>query len=297
MKKRACGLLLLVSAQLVILPTVAANVFFKIEHQQHANAQPSYLLGTMHLLCENRFIMPKAVQDVTAAVDQLIVEVDLTDADELREAQQASFQQPPNYLRNYLNVQAYNELAEQTQQQLQIPLDALAPLRPMIISSLFLANSLTCKGNTFSLDERLIMQAAATNKTIVGLETARWQLMLFDQIDLAQQVDALFELVSNPNETQRDLTRMATIYMSGNGEKLHKELIAQDDFMGASALFLDDRNKTWVQQLPQLIATNSSLIAVGAGHLYGQYGLLKLLADKGFEITPIPVRFDTVESH
>lgn len=296
MKNRLFGLLLLASAQIVTLPTATANVFFKLEHKQLPNAQPSYLLGTMHLLCDNTFVMPEAIQEVAAAVNQLIVEVDLTDTEELSKAQQASFQQPPDYLRHHLNDQTYNQLAEHAQQQLQIPLDALAPLRPMIISSLFLANSLPCTGNTFSLDERLIMQASSANKTIVGLETAQWQLTLFDQIDLAQQVDALVELATNPQETQRELTRMASLYLTGNGEQLHSELISQDDFMGAEALFLDDRNKTWAQQLPNIIAANSSLIAVGAGHLYGQHGLLQLLANKGFQITPIPVRFDTVES-
>ena len=272
-----------------------ANVFFKVTHQQLD--QTAYVLGTMHLLCKDSFEMPETVYQALANSDQLIVEVDLTNSSELEAAKSAMFQQPSNYLQLHLNNKEYRQLEQQTQQQLGRPLSSLAPLRPLIISSLFLADYLPCESETFSVDEAVIQHAVSNNKLVVGLESAKWQLELFDQVDLSEQVSALYELVTEKEVAQHELINMADTYLSGNGKKLHEIMVAQDDFLGAAALFLDQRNQTWAQKLPQMLANKPSFIAVGAGHLYGEQGLLTLLIAQGYEITPIPVSFGAVETH
>ncbi len=275
--------------------SATANVFFKVTHQKHD--QTAYVLGTMHLLCKDDFVMPESVYHALANSEQLIVEVDLTNSNELAAARSAMFQQPSNYLQLHLNRRQYSQLEQQTQQQLGRPLNSLAPLRPLIISSLFLAHYLPCASETFSVDEAVIQHMARNKKLVVGLESAKWQLELFDQIDLSEQVSALYELVTEKNVAQQELVNMANAYISGNGEKLHEIMVAQDDFLGAAALFLDQRNKTWAEKLPKLFANKSSFVAVGAGHLYGDQGLLRLLIAQGYEITPIPVSFAAVESY
>lgn len=270
----------------------AANLFFKIEHPSNETLKPSYLLGTMHLLCEDQFVIPNAVTAALSKSTQLIVEVNLADSSELINARQAAFQQPANYLRRYLNASDYSKLARHTKQRLDMPLEAVAPLRPMIIGSMFLSTYLPCNNETFSLDERLIYQAEQQNIAITGLETAKWQLELFDQIELSEQVSALYELVSDAKSAQNELVEMAQTYLSGDGQALHALLLEQDDFVGAQALFLDQRNQTWAQKLPAMMADKSNFVAVGAGHLYGTQGLIALLEAKGYKITPIPLSFD-----
>lgn len=272
----------------------SANVFFKVTHKNAPNVPPSYLLGTMHLLCKNELHIPDQVYLSLVATEQLIVEVDITDTTELMAARPAMLQQPRNYLKKHLNNAQYSLLEQQTQHHLQRSLASIAPLRPMIISSLFLASYLPCESETISVDETLIRQALSYDKPVVGLESAVWQLELFDQIDLAEQVSALYDLVKDKETAQQELTHMANAYLSGNGEKLNEIMMSQDDFLGASTLFLDQRNQTWAKQLPAILAQKPSFIAVGAGHLYGEQGLLTLLQAQGFQITPIPVRFGTV---
>lgn len=272
----------------------SANVFFKVTHKNAPNALPSYLLGTMHLLCKDDFNLPDQVYLSLVATEQLIVEVDITNTSELLAAQSAMFQQPRHYLKNHLNDEQYAVLEQQTQQLLERPLATIAPLRPMIISSLFLERYLPCESETISVDETVIRQAISYDKPVLGLESATWQLELLDLIDLAEQVSALYDIVADRQTAQQELTHMATTYLSGDGEKLNEIMLSQDDFLGASAIFLDQRNQTWAKQLPVILADKPSFIAVGAGHLYGEQGLLTLLKAQGFEITPIPVRFAAV---
>jgi uncharacterized protein YbaP (TraB family) len=47
------------------------------------------------------------------------------------------------------------------------------------------------------------------------------------------------------------------------------------------------RNKNMVNRFVQLSANMSLFAAVGAAHLAGKNGMLHLLTDKGYQITPI----------
>ncbi len=50
------------------------------------------------------------------------------------------------------------------------------------------------------------------------------------------------------------------------------------------------RNHRWMQELPKIMAARN-FVAVGAAHLFGANGLLRLLQEKGFELIPIPCDF------
>jgi uncharacterized protein len=49
----------------------------------------------------------------------------------------------------------------------------------------------------------------------------------------------------------------------------------------------DERNKLWMKRIPDLIIKNSCFIAVGAGHLVGETGLINQLRKLGFTVEPI----------
>jgi len=42
-----------------------------------------------------------------------------------------------------------------------------------------------------------------------------------------------------------------------------------------------------MEKLPELMQQESNFIAVGALHLAGQWGLIKLLRDAGYTLTPL----------
>lgn len=50
---------------------------------------------------------------------------------------------------------------------------------------------------------------------------------------------------------------------------------------------LDNRNKNWVVQLPELMKDKSIFVAVGAAHLAGKNGVINLLREAGYIVKPI----------
>ena len=50
---------------------------------------------------------------------------------------------------------------------------------------------------------------------------------------------------------------------------------------------LDNRNKAWIEKMPSIMKETPTLFVVGAGHLPGTNGVLKLLKEKGYTVEPM----------
>ncbi|HEY5392984.1 MAG TPA: TraB/GumN family protein, partial [Hanamia sp.] len=68
-----------------------------------------------------------------------------------------------------------------------------------------------------------------------------------------------------------------------------KALTESDDFGSEKYddLLLKDRNKNWVEQLNTIMKRESVFVAVGAGHLVGENGLVSLLRKEGYTVEPL----------
>ncbi|GAC1481695.1 MAG: hypothetical protein NVS1B13_04100 [Flavisolibacter sp.] len=57
-----------------------------------------------------------------------------------------------------------------------------------------------------------------------------------------------------------------------------------------SNLLLYNRNRTWVKKMTDLMVTHALVVAVGAGHLPGEKGLINLLKKAGYRVEPVQNR-------
>jgi hypothetical protein len=53
-------------------------------------------------------------------------------------------------------------------------------------------------------------------------------------------------------------------------------------------ILLYNRNENWVEKLKTILPDRSVVVAVGAGHLPGERGVINLLRKAGFTVKPIP---------
>ena len=47
------------------------------------------------------------------------------------------------------------------------------------------------------------------------------------------------------------------------------------------------RNRTWISKLAKQMNEKASFIAVGSGHLAGKDGLINILRQEGFQVSPV----------
>lgn len=63
------------------------SVLWKIEHSEMK--KPSYVLGTLHLMCENDFTISKKITQTLQNVDALVFELNFSDPSELNSMQES----------------------------------------------------------------------------------------------------------------------------------------------------------------------------------------------------------------
>ena len=51
--------------------------------------------------------------------------------------------------------------------------------------------------------------------------------------------------------------------------------------------FINKRNQNWISVIEESINIEPTFIAVGAGHLYGEKGVINLLKEEGYEVIPV----------
>jgi hypothetical protein len=139
-------------------------------------------------------------------------------------------------------------------------------------------------------EKALTQAAAARNMPVTGLETAEFQIRIFDQVPDADQMEGLTEILANPNRMQETLQPMLAAWSSGNVEGLTNILneTVRDD-PEAYRLLFTDRNATWARWIRERMARPGTVfMAVGAGHLGGPGSVQEQLSGMNIRSERVP---------
>ena len=94
--------------------------------------------------------------------------------------------------------------------------------------------------------------------------------------------------IDSIDKYKASLDELVKVYKKQDIQKLHD--LSTKEYSGTGGyldLLLYDRNRRWVEQFEKISKENSTLYAVGVGHLGGDKGVINLLKQKGFTIRPI----------
>jgi uncharacterized protein YbaP (TraB family) len=138
------------------------------------------------------------------------------------------------------------------------------------------------------IDDSFQKYAKKNGKSLYGLETAEYQGALLFNSDLQKQKKALLKSIREVDKSKQKMEELKTYYIAQDIDKLTELFKIQDEeskeFMTE---LLKNRNNRWLEQLPTMMQKQSLFIAVGAGHLVGDEGLIKGLQAKGYSLKPV----------
>jgi uncharacterized protein YbaP (TraB family) len=103
-------------------------------------------------------------------------------------------------------------------------------------------------------------------------------------------VKLLMDAISGNKAKPGDDRALVTAWTRGDIDGLYAILVSAAGSSGNEVFnrFLTDRNKRWVGQITQLLATNKDvMVIVGAGHFGGPNGLPALLKKRGIAVERI----------
>jgi uncharacterized protein YbaP (TraB family) len=145
------------------------------------------------------------------------------------------------------------------------------------------------------LDFMLHRMATEQGKSLSYLETVDEQVAAFERMSEAEQVALLKLAVETHSESKAQAEKLIQAYLQRDLRLMWQigeaEVAQHPDLKPIKEVFdrrlLFDRNTRMVERMQPLLRAGAAFVAVGALHLYGDKGLLSLLAREGYRVTRV----------
>ena len=251
------------------------------------------LLGSLHL-GRSPFALDPAVTRAYREADVLVFEVapeEMSPAAVLELLQELGQLPPGKSLRELLPPATWSALRARLDEA-GVPVESVLPFEPWV--ALFQVMGLDLAAAGFQAEKGLERQLLAQTPgcPVLGLETVRSQLGLFDELPLSTQVEMLAQTLRAGAQSENDLQLMLSAWEAGD-DRLLERLLAPEGSDPAMRLFHEriftERNRNMARRLGELLQRPAHyFVTVGAGHTVGSDGIPALLRRQGFLVRRIP---------
>lgn len=252
--------------------------------------KPSYLFGTIHMICKDDAILSDNLKLAIKNSDAVYLELDMDNMFEMLGAMNKMKMRGDTTLDDLLTaeemkrVEAYFE-----KENSMLPFSMLKTYKPFLAASMLTKNAVPCEGAT-AMEQVIMEEAKKQKKDIKGMETMAYQLSIFDTIPYKLQAQQLLQYIDTAKADTEDkmVEELMENYKKQDLGKLEKMMNQSDmGIANFTDLLLYNRNRNWVKKLKTLLPGKIFVIAVGAGHLPGENGVINLLRKEGYTLTPM----------
>jgi len=270
----------------------ATPAFWSVDNGQ--NKGKVYLLGSFHLLPKSYQWYAGIISEAFESSDELVMEVKMT-PDATSEVQLMTmnngFFRDEDSLRNHLDDAHYNKMLQHAENSLRLKEPMAKKMRPwmMAISLSVVAIMSTGLDPNSGVDKVLQSKALLSDKPITGLETIKVQMQALMNHPIKVQVSMLNETLDQLDDIKNIMDVSLKAWRSGD-EKVINERMVNDlkEYPGLYDALLVNRNNNWMPEIEKHINSGKNIfIVVGAAHLVGSDGILKLLKDRGYAVNRI----------
>jgi len=250
----------------------------------------SYLFGTIHSEDPRAMQLPSVVQHAFDGSTVFCAELPL-DQSTLDQIGKAMVYTDGRNLRSILGADLFKRVVPLMAEH-NVPQSALSHLKPWAIS---MTLSMPKPQTGVFLDASLYKMAQQQGKIVCGLETAQEQIAIFDQIPLADQVTLVRETVNQypalpklfaallERYLARDLAGLVAL-TEANTPTMSEETRIYKAFMDR---LVSERNTRMVDRLVPRLRKGGAFVAIGALHLPGDQGTLRLLQERGYQVSVV----------
>lgn len=261
-------------------------------------AEPSYLYGTIHLIPRADYTFSDQAKKAFKKAKRAAFEIDLEetmDITGLMPMMMKMYMNNDTTLRDLLTQAEYTEVKAHFD-KIGLPLGFLERIKPMFLSMLASEDVAASMGkgkneesSTTSYEFELLAMAQEQKKDVAGLETAAYQMSMFDSIPYKVQAKMLVDAINSEDPKGNDeFDRMVQMYKNQDIQGMQAMMGDSEDGLGQyEDLLLAGRNRNWIPVMEGMMRENVTFFAVGAGHLGGKQGVINLLREQGYTLTPM----------
>ena len=291
MKKLSVGLIVSLVTMTSLAQSGTGNNTLLWKISGNGLEKPSYLFGTIHMLCADDAVLSKNMKKIIEDCDEVYFEVDMDNLFEMVGAMNKMKMKGDTTLKDLLTEEEYDKVKAYFDfKGSMLPFSVLETYKPMLAASTLQEGAMPCD-NTAMMEQVIMQEAKIYKKKINGMETMSYQAGVLDSIPYKLQAQQLLSYIETAGKDSIGDKQMEDMFKAYNNQDLQKleELMIETDagMAGFTDILLYHRNQNWVKKLKTLLPQKSILVAVGAGHLPGEKGVINLLRKEGYKVTPV----------
>jgi uncharacterized protein YbaP (TraB family) len=279
---------LLAAQDATVLPTRSPkkSMFWRVS----SGDRVAYLLGSIHFGSKAMYPLPAEIEDAFDGSPVLLVEADLKHLD-LQKMKALAEYAGGDTLWNHVSRQVRLRLEEFCRKYGFQPA-AVARLKPWVVAVMVSTIPKARSGREAGLgiDKYFLDKADRAGKRVVEIESAE-SLARLSRITGKMLEKSLAAAAEAGNDQSGKRTE--EIWMSGDADLLDRtlrEAMSKDPIEVVEAN-VEERNPHMADVVEQFLkGREQAFVVVGAGHMVGRIGLVKLLEQRGYQVEQVAIR-------
>lgn len=256
------------------------SLLWKIEGN---GIKTSYIFGTFHMLPKRDFIIKEKVKSAFETTSVTVLELDMDDPTFQTEMINNAMIKDGKTINEFMDADEYSIIDKYLTEKMGVGLAQFKSFKPLMVSS---AVMMAFIGNDVaSYEASLIGLTKEQNREIKGLETVAEQMNIFDEQPYDEQLDDIVKLLKEEGMLEM-FNAMISHYKNEDIDELYNYM---GTFYNQEQLdrMLHIRNQNWIPKIGTYSKEEAAFYGVGAGHLGGAKGVINLLREAGYTVTPI----------
>ena len=282
----------------VLFVAISSNAQILYKVSGNGAKGDSYVMGTHHLAPISILDSLESFNSAINSVDAVYGEIDQSEMNSPQTQQKmmmAAMAPTDSTLSKVFTKEQYDSIDNVLKKYSggQAALNMLEPMIPTLVSqqlAILINMQVIPNFNPMQqLDTHVKAIGAQAGKEVNGFETVEFQINVLFGDPISKQAEDLLESIRKEDMMKSFSFDLYNAYITQDIEKLRQLMIDPDLGLEPEdeAKMLTNRNVNWVNQLKTILPQKSVFVCVGAGHLPGENGVLNLLHQAGYTITPV----------
>lgn len=252
-----------------------------------------YLFGTVHVLPQGIEWYDTAIAEALTGADTVVTEIpmDAAAAAQMQQLTAAKGMLPAGTKLRSLLTPEQTATYEAAFAKLGLPpaaIDQFDGMKPWLAGLTLSILPLMQQGYSPDSGVEKVLLSKVPGKPTGALETAEFQLGIFDGMTQEAQIAFMMEAATGIDETKPMLDRMVAEWAEGDADSLAAVMNEGMTDPAVAEALLYQRNANWAEWIDTRLDTPGSVfIAVGAGHLAGAKSVQNYLAAKGITVSRV----------
>lgn len=269
-------------------PTDHKLVAYKVENEK---GQHLYVIGTIHAGDVKYYPFREEIESAFEESDYLAVEYDVTSTKNAVMDMKANAIKDVNVSEDALtHLKKVSDTYPETVGGIMMSYDNLLNYDAFTINSI-MGNAVISKldhSPTYGIEYYFLDKAKQDNKEIIEMEGLTFQIDLIQDLNKTY-ADLILKNLLSYDDNVSNYEELSQCVLDGDIESLINIMYPKNDnsrTQGYYDALLFDRNDTMTELAKKYLASGDTyFIAVGAGHVIGERGIIQQLEQQGYKVT------------